>query len=186
MLWIIKRIYCSFLDALISDNNYAGNTTNKLYLVLFLNPYIFMMDTSNIIKKVYVITRNADNMPFKNGFFSHSALLLVDDAGQMFKLDSGDGRLSVFSLFLDPVDQPIQKHMTINGKLFEPVITYKIIGDKTVGHAAAKMYELTSRRPYNLINWNCHIVQEKVCEYLGVRVANKYSFMKVINQTPFV
>jgi len=139
---------------------------------------------------VYLITSQLHTLPkyLSNGYLIHSALLLKTIDGQYFKLDSGikgsfhqlysDLMLINNFSFVEP--RKIKINNDISTWTIEVVHILPKESNKTVFDAQKYLYILSIIKPYHLINWNCHTVQELVREYLGIKVKNKYTFKRLL------
>lgn len=146
---------------------------------------------SGIIDIVYVIARPFRWSPNVNfiGFLKHSALLFKTIDGQYFKLDSEikGSFLELHSnlllidnfIFLDNNKIKFNDDRELPWEI--KMVHILLRPTKTIFDAQQFLYILTGIRSYNIIDWNCHSVQELVREYLGIKIKNKYMLKRVLN-----
>ena len=121
---------------------------------------------TDAVKRVYVIRRPLQGVPIPAvGAMAHSALLLETESGKQSILEYGvgDGHNQVA---LTPIDR------------LDPTWTRQVQGDvpdrDVTPEDMLQIMELRAPPSYNAHDANCHLVQQRTREAVGIRVENPY------------
>jgi hypothetical protein len=133
-----------------------------------------------LVNKIYVIRRKLGNLPVFAGWLSHSGLLLQTKCGKYYICEYGTeknkNKVLCYKISTKLEDLENSKESFINDeKIWYKQMIGTILEDKlTVGNIRLTMEEVTCKKYYSIIFWNCHMAQENTRKELGLKVNLKY------------
>ena len=121
----------------------------------------------NKIINISVIKRGLNGVGFSPAHFSHSALLVETETHKKYILEYGVGENKDVVLH-DKIDEFQWKNTDEIHKINKHNIS--------VEELKQIMIKITSDKKYNILDWNCHMAQQKTRQSIGINVVNPYKF----------
>lgn len=172
-----------------SANQYGDSKydffADSVFSLLSKFKYNASIDTSNDkrnskeIENIYVIRRNLGPIPFHMGWLAHSGLLLKTTSGEFYICEYGvennQNAVSCYKLIGSFSNMSTRSEFTLkNGKVWKKQLKGSSVKNITVEQLKKSMEDVAWKHNYNMLFWNCHIVQETTKEVVGLSIEHKY------------
>jgi len=158
------------------DNNKFNNYANDMYSKIGKT---YCSNDDEQIDKIYVIRRNLGKFSFNIGWLAHSGLLLKTKQNNYYICEYGveknKNAVSCYKINVTISDaMPSCSNFISGTNKWDKQTSGSQVNNISVGQVHTTMMELAWKQKYSMLFWNCHMIQEKTREELGIPVNIKY------------
>lgn len=158
-----------------SDNAFINNFSKIIESKKTLQNTI---ENTLTVDKIYVIRRKLSNLPIFAGWISHSGLLLKTKCGKYYICEYGVEKNAVVCYNVDAKNDDLknQNETFENNKQIwhKQIVGTTLNGKITVENIKETMSDITCKKYYSILFWNCHMAQENTRKQLGLKVNLEY------------